>query len=130
MRQIIYRSTTTAESRNAIDDIPDILREAAARNGVDGISGLLYTEADAFLQAIEGNPESVEDLLDRLRNDPRHRDLQILIDRPIDRREFGDWAMIYRDRRESLDMFDDRMRVLLAGVSAETTAHFRALQSA
>ena len=35
--------------------------------------------------------------------------------------------MVYRDRRESIDAFDDRLRVLLAGVSRETADYFRAL---
>jgi len=130
MRQIIYRSLTTSESGRAADDIPDIVREAAARNGLDGITGLLYTEGDAFLQAIEGPIDAVSDLMERLQSDARHRDLTILVDRPIDEREFGDWTMIYRDRRESIDAFDDRLRVLLAGVSDETVRLFRALQPA
>lgn len=127
MRQIVYRSTTTANSGRAADDIPDIVRQAVARNGIEGITGLLYTEDDAFLQVIEGPEDSVSDLMVRLFDDDRRRDLTILVDRPVVQREFGDWTMIYRDRRESIDAFDDRLRVLLAGVSDETVRHFRAL---
>jgi hypothetical protein len=127
MRQIVYRSTSTADSRRAADDIPGILRQAVARNGIDGVTGLLYTEGDAFLQAIEGPPESMSELLERLHADDRHRDLEILVDRPIEAREFGDWTMIYRDRRETADMFGDRLRVLLSGVSEDTVSHFRML---
>lgn len=130
MRQIIYRSTSTSDSGRAADDIPGILRQAVARNGIDGITGLLYTQGDVFLQAIEGPSERISDLLARLYQDGRHRELAILVDRPIEHREFGDWTMIYRDRRESTDAFDDRLRVLLAGVSEETVAQFRALQPA
>jgi predicted CopG family antitoxin len=130
MRQIIYRSTTTADNGRAAEDIPGILRQAVARNGMEGITGLLYTEDDAFLQAIEGPSDSMSDLLARLYSDRRHRDLDILVDRTVMQREFGDWTMIYRDRRETIDAFDDRLRVLLAGVSDETVAYFRALQPA
>jgi hypothetical protein len=130
MRQIIYRSTTTAGSGRAADDIPAILSQAAARNGIDGITGLLYTQENEFLQAIEGPPESMTDLLARLFTDERHSNLKILVDRPIEHREFGDWTMIYRDRRETTDDFDARLRVLLAGVSDDTVSHFRALQPA
>ncbi|HWU74704.1 MAG TPA: BLUF domain-containing protein [Sphingomonas sp.] len=130
MRQIVYRSTTTADSGRAADDIPGILRQAVARNGIDGITGLLYTQESEFLQAIEGPVDSMSDLLGRLHGDDRHRKIEILIDRPIDHREFGDWTMIYRDRRETVDAFDDRLRVLLSGVSDEIVRHFRALQPA
>ena len=95
-----------------------------------GITGLLYTEEGAFLQAIEGPPDSMSDLLARLYDDERHHALEILVDRSIEQREFGDWTMIHRERRETTDSFDDRLRVLLAGVSAETVSHFRALQPA
>jgi hypothetical protein len=129
MRQIVYRSSTTAGSARAADDIPDIVRQAAARNGFEGITGLLYSEGDVFLQVIEGPADSMSDLLGRLSEDDRHRDLTILVDRPVDDRESGDWTMIHRERREAPGAFDDRLRVLLAGVSDETVAHFRALQS-
>lgn len=130
MRQIIYRSTTTSASGRAADDIPGIVRQAAARNGIEGISGLLYSEGSSFLQAIEGPEESIAGLLETLYADPRHRDIAILVDREADAREFGDWTMVYRDRRESVDAFDERLRVLLAGVSDETVRYFRALAPA
>lgn len=130
MRQVVYRSTTTAASGRAADDIPSIVQDAAARNGLEGITGLLYSEDDSFLQAIEGHDDSIDDLLNRLEADPRHRNLRILSDRQIDEREFGDWTMAYRDRRETVDDFDDRLRVLLAGVSRDTADFFRALTSA
>ncbi len=128
MRQIIYCSITTAPSGRSAGAIPDIVRQAAPRNGLEGITGLLYAEGDAFLQAIEGPDDSIADLLDRLRRDDRHRDIRIMVDRAIDQREFGDWTMAYRDRREQVDAFDDRLRVLLAGVSRTIADYFRALQ--
>ena len=130
MRQVIYCSITTAPTKRSADAIPGIIREAGPRNGLEGITGLLYAEGDAFLQAIEGPDDSVADLIERLGRDERHRDLRVLIDRDVDTREFGDWTMAYRDRRESVDAFDDRLRVLLAGVSPETASYFRALVAA
>jgi len=127
MRQLIYRSVTTAPSGKAADDIPAILYDAIARNGLEGITGLLYCEEEAFLQVIEGHELSIADLLGRLIIDDRHRDLNILVDREIEGREFGGWTMTYRERRESVDDFDERLRVLLAGVSPETARYFRAL---
>lgn len=130
MRQIVYCSITTAPSGESTDAIPGIVRQAGPRNGLEGVTGLLYAEGDAFLQVIEGPEDGIADLIERLERDERHRDLRILIDRAIDAREFGDWTMAYRDRRESVDAFDDRLRVLLAGVSPETAGYFRALQPA
>ena len=130
MRQIIYSSISTARSGRADDDLAAILREAIAHNGLDGITGLLYCEDDRFLQVIEGPEESMASLVGRLERDRRHRDMEILIDCTIDTREFGDWAMVYREQRETIDHFDRRMAVLLAGVSPQTERYFRALADA
>lgn len=104
-----------------------ILRQAAARNGLDGITGLLYSQDAEFLQVLEGPDDSIIDLIDSLKADPRHRDLQILLDRETEDREFGDWTMVHRERRESVDDFDRRLHGLLMGVSRETAEYFRAL---
>lgn len=130
MRQVVYRSITTSPSGHAADAIPGIVHDAVARNGIEGITGLLYCEEDSFLQVIEGHDDSIEELLGRLEADPRHRGLRILTDREIAWREFGGWTMAYREHRESVDLFDERLRVLLAGVSQETADHFRALSPA
>lgn len=127
MRQVIYTSITTNPSGCAKDDCVPILRQAAVRNGLDGITGLLYSQDAEFLQALEGPDDSIADLIESLEADPRHRDLRILLDRQTEEREFGDWMMVHRERRESVDSFDKRLHALLLGVSPETAEYFRAL---
>lgn len=130
MRQIIYTSVTTKTTGRAADDCTAILRVASGRNGLDGITGLLYTEEDSFLQVIEGPEESVAELLESLYADTRHRDIRILVDQIVEHREFGDWMMLHRDRRETSNEFDDRLRVRLSRVSPETASYFKALTAA
>lgn len=127
MRQIIYTSITTNPSGHADDDAVAITRQALLRNGLDGVTGLLYTQDADFLQVIEGPDDSIADLLASLLSDPRHRDLRMLIDRDIEDREFGDWMMLHRERRETVDAFDRRLHGLLLNVSHETAGYFRAL---
>ena len=127
MRQIIYTSVTTNPTGRAEDDAVGITRQALLRNGLDGITGFLYAQDGDFLQAIEGPDDSIADLLASLANDPRHRDLRILVDRETEEREFGDWMMVFRERRETVDAFDRRLRALLLGVSREMAGYFRAL---
>jgi hypothetical protein len=130
MRQIIYTSVTTKETGRAADDCSAILRVASGRNGLDGITGLLYTQEDAFLQVIEGPEESVAELLESLHADPRHRDIRILLDQFVEKREFGDWMMLHRDQRETADEFDERLRRRLMRVSPETASYFKVLSDA
>mgnify|MGYP001094798341 FL=1 len=135
MRQVIYRSTTTALSGRAADDAAEILKAAQALNGVDGISGILYVEGADFLQVIEGSAESITGLLERLFADHRHKDITTLSDTNIDHREVGDWTMILRDPVDDIagfkaDDFDERMRVLLFTASPKTVMYFSRLAHA
>jgi len=62
-------------------------------NGIDGISGLLLFNGTHFLQWIEGPPEAIDQLIERLRLDPRHSGFEVRDERLTDERMFGDWTM-------------------------------------
>lgn len=87
----------TYTSLAALDLDEDQLRaiHGAARdlNGIDGISGLLLFNGTHFLQWIEGPLESIDQLIERLRRDPRHSGFEIRDERLSERRMFGDWTM-------------------------------------
>ncbi|WP_375391068.1 BLUF domain-containing protein [uncultured Sphingomonas sp.] len=123
MRQIIYESVAT--DRSAEDIAPDILRFARPENGLNGVTGLLLFANGRFLQVLEGPEESVSLTMDRIRADPRHRDIAILADRPIEKRAFADWGMAYRDEGHPADLLDDRLRLMVSGAPPEIGDHFR-----
>ena len=87
----------TYTSLAALDLDEDQLRSihGAARdlNGIDGISGLLLFNGTHFLQWIEGPPDAIDELIERLRRDPRHGGVEIRDERMTDSRMFGDWTM-------------------------------------
>jgi hypothetical protein len=87
----------TYTSLAALDLDEDQLRaiQGAARdlNGIDGISGLLLFNGTHFLQWIEGPPDAIDELIERLRRDPRHGGVEIRDERMTDSRMFGDWTM-------------------------------------
>lgn len=74
-------------------DLENIHRSARELNALDGITGLLVFNGTHFLQIVEGAHDAIEDLLDRLRRDPRHTGLEVRDERRIDKRSFPDWAM-------------------------------------
>ena len=74
-------------------DLEDIHRSARELNALDGITGLLVFNGTHFLQIIEGAHDAIEDLLDRLRRDPRHTGLEVRDERRIEQRSFPDWSM-------------------------------------
>jgi hypothetical protein len=74
-------------------DIEAIHRTARELNALDGISGLLIFNGTHFLQIIEGAPDAIDELVERLRRDPRHSGLEIRDERIVGERSFPDWSM-------------------------------------
>lgn len=74
-------------------DLEDIHRSARELNALDGITGLLVFNGNHFLQIIEGSRNAIEELLDRLRRDPRHTGLEVRDERRVQKRSFPDWSM-------------------------------------
>lgn len=103
--------SVTYTSRAALDLDDDQLRSiheaAQALNGVDGISGLLLFNGTQFLQWIEGPPEAVDELVERLRRDPRHDAFEIRDERIADGRVFGGWSMKLVRVRSSFHLAQD-----------------------
>lgn len=74
-------------------DLEDIHRTARDQNALDGITGLLVFNGTHFLQIIEGSESAIDELVTKLRRDPRHTGFEIRDQRKVDRRSFPDWSM-------------------------------------
>ena len=74
-------------------DLEDIHRIAREQNALDGVTGLLVFNGTHFLQIIEGSEKAIEDLIERLRRDPRHSGFEIRDRRKVEARSFPDWSM-------------------------------------
>ena len=91
LRRIIYSSHSI--ERFSKRDLLDLLHESRAFNSIDGISGVLMHRDGTFVQIIEGEREVIDGLLERILRDPRHRDVKVLLDTPVESRLFADWSM-------------------------------------
>lgn len=49
----------------------------------------------AFAQILEGPETAIRELLSRITDDPRHCNLRVLADGPIDQRCYANWSMEY-----------------------------------
>ncbi len=74
-------------------DLEAIHRTAQELNALDGISGLLIFNGTHFLQIVEGAETAVDELVERLRRDPRHAGFEVRDERRVDERGFPDWSM-------------------------------------
>ncbi|MFN6979551.1 MAG: BLUF domain-containing protein, partial [Gemmobacter sp.] len=78
LRGLVYRSRATMPLEPAA--LRALVEAAALRNRRDGITGTLLARAGRYVQWLEGPAAAIEALLERLRKDPRHADLQIVSD--------------------------------------------------
>ena len=75
------------------DDLEAIHRTARELNAIDGITGMLVFNGTHFLQIIEGAPQAVDELVERLRRDRRHSGLEVRDERAVEERSFPEWSM-------------------------------------
>ena len=94
MKRLIYLSRAHPSLRKP--HINDILATSREQNRRNDITGLLIHHEGVFFQILEGDRDDVAACFARICTDWRHRDCHILMDKLIDVRAFGDWAMAYR----------------------------------
>lgn len=78
-------------------ELNELRERARVLNAANNITGLLLYQDGEFMQWIEGGREAVEALHARLRTDPRHHDLRVVITGDAPRRVFPDWGLGLRD---------------------------------
>lgn len=88
----------------------DLILQASQRNNQrDDITGLLTYSGEVFVQFLEGPPESIHRLMDRLQGDPRHRDIIILSEGSDHERIFPSWDMELVTRQEAHQVLRDAL---------------------
>ena len=92
---LCYASTQTRPFTGP--QLAELLENARDTNARHRVTGLLLHREDSFLQVLEGDEADVRLIYERIREDPRHRNLNVLFAESIDEREFGDWRMAFLD---------------------------------
>jgi hypothetical protein len=122
--QVIYASAASEQFK--LTDLPLILTKAREHNQKAGISGLLLFHENTFVQVLEGPKPSIEGLLKTILADPRHRNVKLLFQKELEKKEFEDWSMGFVDVKQlaSKDSgFVNLSTELSSLISKETTAH-------
>ena len=92
---LMYVSRKTRPGPEGSADLAAILSVSRSRNKALNVTGALVSAVESFAQFIEGPPQSVEDLMNSIRKDSRHTDVQVVSTRRQLRRRFPDWTMAY-----------------------------------
>lgn len=81
-------------------DMDRLLTRAWASNTHRGITGVLILERGMFFQVLEGTEDATRQLFQLISSDPRHRQVQLLMDEPANDRFFEDWSMAFCQLQE------------------------------
>lgn len=128
MKQILYASVN-ARTGGQPADVIGILEQSRHNNALDGITGLLWTDGERFLQVLEGDDEAVDACYARIRADTRHRAIVTIVEQTVERRAFGYWAMAHKRSDALSDVHDQRVRRMMADAAEEIRAPFLDLVS-
>ncbi len=90
LEQWMYASTCNEPGTDVFDSILESSRRNNDRNGITGV--LFYSDGH-FLQVLEGESLVVRQIYDRIMTDSRHRDIVLLLNEPVARRDFDGWTM-------------------------------------
>jgi Sensors of blue-light using FAD len=91
----VYRSTQIKQMTRA--DVAAMLRHAQMRNVDRNITSSLLRIDNRFLHYLEGPLPALEQLLEKLRADPRHTGFEELFREPIARRRFPNLPIDFSD---------------------------------
>ena len=71
----------------------EILSKAHKFNKDNNITGILCFDNGCYLQLLEGAKSAVELLYAKITQDPRHKDVKLILKEPISERSFAHWHM-------------------------------------
>lgn len=93
LHRAIYVSDAVDDAATSLLVLAEILGASDRNNRRDGLTGVLMRHDGRFMQAIEGRRLDVDRLMDRLRADPRHKNIRLLSDQNVPVRLFREWPM-------------------------------------
>jgi hypothetical protein len=105
--RLIYASKSTnpaKENYGGIQvDVGRILMQARKHNPQHQIGGVLYFSNNYFFQCLEGGQDVVNQLYNKIAEDPRHENVQSLSVKRINDRYFSNWSMKYVALEENVN---------------------------
>ena len=91
VQQLVYQSSATVAITP--DQLQQLLPAWRAGNHAANISGVLLYGDAGIMQVLEGPPEQVHRVYERIAHDPRHYNVCVVADGVVPARAFGEWSM-------------------------------------
>lgn len=95
LRAILYISDSTFENQTTEQEQLNSIRTISKKTNLDNqVSGLLAYHSKKFFHILEGESDTIESLLKTITNDPRNKNLSIILDMAVDERIFTGWSLV------------------------------------
>ena len=91
--EVLYVSTLAPDQPTAV--VAEIAAKARQVNAQLDITGLLIFDGQRFCQQLEGPQKAVLKLIERIRNDPRHVNVEVVHNGPLARRRFQQFSLAF-----------------------------------
>lgn len=101
--RLVYASESRLVEANRRPELARIIATAQRLNADNHITGFLLVTPRAFAQVLEGEAANVAETYGRIVVDPRHANLRLLAQEPIERRGFAAWSMGLSEQDETTD---------------------------
>lgn len=92
--QIVYYSEATKLFTE--EEIIDLLTKANQYNSARGITGCLVYANNKFIQLLEGDHDKVVELYEKIKKDPRHKNILTVIEMSVGQKLFPSWGMGFK----------------------------------
>lgn len=94
MYNLLYTSSSTIEANHEV--LNQILQTARVNNELLGVTGMLLYSDGSFVQLLEGEEEKVKATFDKISRDPRHYNIEVVIEANANSRYFPNWQMGFK----------------------------------
>lgn len=79
------------------EELAALLNKSREKNARLDITGMLLYKDGAFMQVLEGPEDAVRELFRTIEADDRHKSVVTLLEWTIQKRQFADWKMAFRN---------------------------------
>ncbi|MGH1537166.1 MAG: BLUF domain-containing protein [Gammaproteobacteria bacterium] len=112
--QLVYISAANKEFSEA--ELQELLEKARVNNERLHLSGMLLYHQGSFIQALEGPQAAVEEIYNKISQDERHTETQVLFRGDLEERDFETWSMgFYRSTQSASENLEGFHQFLKSG---------------
>lgn len=121
---VVYLSSATDDfDPRTLDQIAQV---ASVNNKPLNITGMLLYSGTHFLQVLEGQEQILQFMIERIEQDDRHTNLEVILDVPIQKRNFSEWYMGALDVSRNMKLDREQFKFITAQAVCDPKAAGRA----